>query len=65
MDEAEEEFPGIGAPARRALIRAGYTRLEQLDGVSESDLMTLSGMGPTGTDILSDLLAARGMSLEA
>ena len=65
MSEAEEEFPGIGAPARRALARAGYTRLEQLDGVSESDLLSLQGMGPTGTDILSDLLISRGMCLEA
>ncbi|MFE1167918.1 hypothetical protein [Nocardiopsis sp. NPDC058789] len=64
MDRTEEEFPGIGAPARRALNRAGYTRLEQLDGVSETDLLRLHGMGPTGTDILSDLLNARGMSLE-
>lgn len=65
MDRADEEFPGIGAPAQRALAHAGYTRLEQLDGVSESDLLELHGMGPTGTDILSDLLNARGMSLEA
>lgn len=33
--------------------------------MSESDLLELQGMGPTGTDILSDLLNARGMSLEA
>lgn len=64
-NSAEDEFPGIGAPAQRALAHAGYTRLEQLDGVSESDLLELQGMGPTGTDILSDLLNARGMSLEA
>jgi hypothetical protein len=38
--------PGLAAPARRALLGAGYTRLDQLAGVSEAELLRLHGMGP-------------------
>lgn len=40
-------FPrGVPAPAVRALQGAGYSRLEQLAGVSERELAGLHGMGP-------------------
>ncbi|MEU9121499.1 DNA-binding protein [Streptomyces sp. NPDC048506] len=55
--------PRIGAPARRALERAGYLRLSQLAGVSETELRQLHGMGPKALGILRDALEAEGMSL--
>jgi uncharacterized protein YdhG (YjbR/CyaY superfamily) len=55
-------FPKLAAPARRALAAAGYTRLEQLAQVSESDLKKLHGMGPTAIAALRDALHERGLS---
>ncbi|UKY48668.1 DNA-binding protein [Streptomyces inhibens] len=54
--------PQIGAPARRALERAGYLRLSQLAGASEAELRQLHGMGPKALGLLRDALAAQGMS---
>lgn len=53
---------GIGAPATRALVGAGYVRLEQLDGVPRSDLQKLHGMGPKALGRLAEALAERGMA---
>lgn len=39
------DLPKISAPARRALLGAGYGRLDQLAGVQESELLKLHGMG--------------------
>ncbi|MFI9048654.1 DNA-binding protein [Streptomyces sp. NPDC053427] len=54
--------PRIGAPARRALERAGYLRLSQLADANEAELRQLHGMGPKALGILRDALAAQGMS---
>jgi hypothetical protein len=54
--------PGLAAPARRALLGAGYTRLDQLAGVSEAELLRLHGMGPKALDQLRRALAARGLA---
>jgi hypothetical protein len=44
-DQPESDFPdGIGAPARRALTGAGYSRLEQLTKVSEAEILQLHGV---------------------
>jgi hypothetical protein len=46
-DETKHDFPaGMGKPATRALVAAGYTNLEQLSRVTESELLKLHGMGP-------------------
>ncbi len=50
-------------PARRALLGAGYTRLEQLNGVSEAQLRKLHGIGPKAIRQLRQALAARDMAL--
>ena len=55
-------FPKLSAPARRALSGAGYTRLDQLTQVSESDLSKLHGMGPAAIKALSAALDERGLS---
>ena len=55
-------FPKLSAPARRALSGAGYTHLDQLAQVSESDLKKLHGMGPTAVAALRAALYQRGLS---
>jgi len=57
-------FPKLSAPARRALSGAGYTQLDQLTQVSESDLSKLHGMGPTAIKALSAALDERGLSFK-
>ena len=52
----------LSQPARRALIGAGYTRLEQLASVSEDEIRRLHGIGPRGLDLLRRALYARGLS---
>jgi len=52
----------LAAPARRALIGAGYTRLEQLANCSEAELKQLHGVGPKALDQLRHALGARGLS---
>jgi phosphoribosyl 1,2-cyclic phosphate phosphodiesterase len=59
----ENDFPAkLGNPARRALAQAGYTRLEQLAGMSEAELKKLHGVGPNAIAKLRQALAAKGMS---
>ncbi len=58
-------FPRLSAPARRALSGAGYTRLDQLAQISESELKKLHGMGPTAIAALREALDERGLSLRA
>jgi|Tabmets5t2r1_1033131.scaffolds.fasta_scaffold45487_2 hypothetical protein len=50
----------LASPARRALVAAGYTRLEQLTQISEAELGRLHGMGPKALDQLRRALAASG-----
>lgn len=57
-----DALPRIGAPATRALAEAGYTRLSQLQGVSEADLAKLHGVGPKAIRILREALAEAGWS---
>jgi hypothetical protein len=59
----EDAFEKLPAPARRALARAGYSRLEQVADVSESELVKLHGMGPRALAAIRLALEARGMSL--
>jgi hypothetical protein len=62
-DFPKHDFPpGIGQPALRALITAGYTSLEQLTKVREKELLKLHGMGPKAIGILRNALGARGLS---
>ena len=56
--EPASDLPaGLGAPARRALEGAGYTRLEQLTGITEKDLLLLHGMGPKAVGQLREAMA--------
>lgn len=54
--------PGLASPARRALLGAGYTRLDQLARVREAELLKLHGMGPKAIGVIRSALEARGLS---
>jgi hypothetical protein len=62
MGTEETNLPKLAAPARRALHGAGYTRLEDLTTVTESEVMTLHGMGPNAMQVLRNALRERGLS---
>lgn len=62
MGTEETDLPKLAVPARRALIGAGYTRLEHLTEVKESDVMKLHGMGPNAMRVLRNALKERGLS---
>ena len=58
----ETNLPKLAAPARRALQGAGYTRLEDLTKLTESEVMKLHGMGANAMQVLRTALAERGLS---
>jgi hypothetical protein len=60
----EADLPrGIGAPATRALVSAGYTSLDALAGVRAADLAKLHGVGPRALKVLQEELEEQGRSL--
>lgn len=62
-DGKGHDFPkSIGNPATDALLAAGYTRLEQLTRVKESDIKALHGVGPKALKILRETLAEKGLA---
>ena len=63
MTQQESDLPnGLSAPARRALVGAGYLRLEQLSKVRETEIKQLHGIGPNALKQLRLALDAKGMS---
>lgn len=63
MTPQESDLPsGLAAPAQRALVAAGYLRLEQLTRVSETELKQLHGIGPNAIAKLRQALGAKGLS---
>jgi DNA repair protein RadC len=56
------DFSKLAAPAQRALAGAGYSRLEQLTQVKESELKNLHGIGPNALKQLREALEAKGWS---
>jgi hypothetical protein len=63
MTQQESDLPsGLSAPARRALVGAGYVRLEQLTEVGEVEVLRLHGMGPKAIELIRQALAAKGLS---
>lgn len=53
----------MGTVARRELALRGFTRLEQFDGMSESALLAIHGVGPKALRILREHLESRGSAL--
>jgi hypothetical protein len=61
--ERESDLPSeLAAPARRALVEAGYRCLEQLTDLSEAEVKRLHRVGPKALEQLRSALAARGLS---
>jgi hypothetical protein len=52
----------LAAPAQRALAGAGYSQLEDLTKVTESQLKQLHGIGPKALRALRSALEAQGLS---
>ena len=62
-DQQESDLPTeLSNPARRALVGAGYVRLEQFTRLTEAEVIHLHGMGPKGIDVIRRSLEARGLS---
>jgi hypothetical protein len=61
----DTDFPKLAAPARRALANAGYSRLEQLSQVTESELAQRHGMGPNAIATLQGALRERGLAFRS
>lgn len=60
--QASDLPPNLGAPARRALIAAGYWRLEQVAACSASEIKHLHGVGPKALEQLRRALGTQGRS---
>jgi len=58
----QNDFPKLAQPAQRALAGAGYSRLEQLTQVTETELKKLHGIGPNALKQLRAAMEARGWS---
>ncbi|MGK3947170.1 hypothetical protein [Microbacterium sp. K2] len=63
MTEETELPTSMGKVARRELALQGFTRLDQLDGVSESALLAIHGVGPKAIRILREHLESLGSTL--
>ena len=51
------ELPSnIGSPARRALVSASITTLEQVAKLSDEELLELHGVGPKAVRILREYI---------
>jgi hypothetical protein len=65
-DQGESNLPiELSQPARRALVGAGYLRLEQLTEISEDEVKQLHGIGPKAIDLLRHALETLGLSFSA
>ena len=64
MKTPEIDLPkDIGAPATRALVAAGHTRLSQLADVPIAELKQLHGVGPRALSRLQEALEQQDMRL--
>lgn len=62
-NQPESDLPAkLASPARRALVNAGYLRLEQLANVTESEIKQLHGIGPNALDLLRRTLQEKGLA---
>ena len=63
VTQQESDLPmGLSAPAKRALVGAGYVHLEQLTRVSEAELKKLHGIGSKAINLLRSALDEKGLS---
>jgi hypothetical protein len=61
----QDDFPAeLALPARRALANVGIHSLKQLSNMNQAQVKRLHGIGPEALSLLSDALAARGLSFK-
>lgn len=61
--QQESDLPAeLANPARRALVQAGYWRLEQVAQLSEAQVRQLHGIGPRAINQLRYALSQKGLS---
>ena len=60
MTEPHDLPKGIGAPATRALVAAGYTSIDHLAAADAAKLAALHGVGPRALRIIAETLAEPG-----
>jgi len=63
--EQEWEKIGLSAPARRALINAKLTKIEHLKKITEKQLMSLHGIGPSSLPIIKKAMRKYKVSFKA
>jgi DNA-directed RNA polymerase alpha subunit len=63
--EQEWEEIGLSAPARRALINAKLTKIEHLKKLTEKQLMSLHGIGPSSLPIIKKAMRKYKVSFKA
>jgi DNA-directed RNA polymerase alpha subunit len=63
--EQEWEKIGLSAPARRALINAKLTKIEHLKKLTEKQLMSLHGIGPSSLPIIKKAMKKYKVSFKA
>jgi len=56
---------GLAAPARRALVNAGITKLPQLKKLRREEVEALHGMGPSALKLLMSSLSELGLSFRS
>lgn len=61
MNQKENDFPKLAAPAQRALANAGIKNLKQLAKFSEAEIKELHGIGPNALVALRAALKAKGL----
>ncbi|TCM96207.1 hypothetical protein EV294_10570 [Paenibacillus sp. BK033] len=62
MDQASDLPAKLSKPAKRAFTQAGYLKLEQFSGLTEAEVLTLHGVGPTAIVLLRQALAEKGLA---
>jgi DNA-directed RNA polymerase alpha subunit len=63
--EQEWEKIGLSAPARRALINAKLTKIEHLKKITEKQLMSLHGIGPSSLPIIKKAMKKYKVNFKA
>ena len=58
------DFPGLGAPALRALLNADITTAKQLSKYTEEEILELHGMGPGSLPLLRSALKTKKLSFK-
>lgn len=62
--EEKELYGSLPAPARRALANEGITTAKQLAGYTESEILSLHGIGKTSIPKLKKLLEEENLSFK-